>query len=214
MKRRSLFSKLNLLITCALLSLSAQSVLAEDPFQHQHHHPELKGDKPSTKSLYWLEGKWNNQLNQKLELKSFKGQNVVIAMIYTSCKSVCPLIVNDVKIIEKSLKTNELKDTEFVLVSFDPKHDTPQVLADYAKKQNLAPDRWQLLHGSAEQVAELAAMLGVRYQENAQGEFIHSNQISLLNRNGELVYQRPDLKTSLELFLEKYRASSQEHHHH
>ena len=39
----------------------------------------------------------------------------------------------------------------------------------------------------------MAALLGVKFKETAQGQFEHSNLITVLNANGELVYQESGL---------------------
>jgi protein SCO1 len=46
-----------------------------------------------------------------------------------------------------------------------------------------------LLHGESDDVLELAALLGVKYKEEATGQFAHSNLITVLNADGEIVHQ-------------------------
>lgn len=190
-----------LLSLCLLVPAVAQNT------SHDHHsHTQMKGAQPSGKSLYWLKGTWTNQQKKKLELQSLRGQPVVIAMLYSSCSSVCSLILEDVKKIEKSLSPADQAKVKFVLVSFDPHRDQPDKLAQYATKHGVNRANWLFLNGKESQVSELAALLGVRYQSTAQGEFIHSNQITLLNAEGEVTYQRPDLKVDLKDFQEKLNA--------
>ncbi len=198
-----------LLSLCLLLPAEAQN-----PSHEHHNHTQMKGAQPSGKSLYWLNGTWTNQQKKKLELKSLRGQPVVIAMIYSSCSSVCPLILDDVKKIEKSLSSADQAKVKFVLVSFDPKRDQPDKLAQYATKHGVNRANWLFLNGKESQVSELAALLGVRYQATAQGEYIHSNQITLLNAEGEVTYQRPDLKVDLKDFQEKLKALLPKASHH
>ncbi|MBT9546672.1 MAG: SCO family protein [Candidatus Sericytochromatia bacterium] len=208
-----------LLFSLLCTSLVWPAVAQTNHNNHHNHnqHPQMQGAQPSGKSLYWLDGTWTNQQKKKLELKSLRGQIVVIAMIYSSCSSVCPLILEDVKKIEKSLSSADRGKVTFVLVSFDPQRDNPEKLAQYAQKQGVNRTNWHFLNGKASQVSELAALLGVRYQATAQGEFIHSNQITLLNAEGEVAYQRPDLKTDLSDFQKKLKSllppmSHQGHH--
>jgi len=206
-----------ILSLCLLSSLLVGPVWAQNNHSNHHNHSQMQGAQPSGKSLYWLDGSWTNQQKKQLALKSLRGQIVVIAMIYSSCSSVCPLILEDVKKIEKSLSAAERGKVTFVLVSFDPQRDSPQKLAQYAQKHGVNRAHWHFLNGKAGQVSELAALLGVRYQATAQGEFIHSNQITLLNAEGEVTYQRPDLKTDLSDFQTKLKGllpqmSHQGHH--
>ena len=42
-------------------------------------------------------------------------------------------------------------------------------------------------------------LLGVRYREGANGEFGHSNLITILNVDGEVVHQRVGLRDGLDV---------------
>ena len=84
----------------------------------------------------------------------------------------------------------------FVLVSFDMARDQPAVLAEYRVQHDL-DTQWVLLHGTADSVRELAALLGVKYQRAADGAFSHSNLITLLNPEGEIIHQRSGLQGGL-----------------
>ncbi len=53
------------------------------------------------------------------------------------------------KKLETALPPDVLGKVDFLLVSFDTKRDTPEALAAYRRKENLAPTRWTLLHGAA-----------------------------------------------------------------
>ena len=46
------------------------------------------------------------------------------------------------------------------------------------------------MRGEPDDVQELAALLGVKYQEAADSQFAHSNVITLLNAEGEIVRQQ------------------------
>jgi len=78
----------------------------------------------------------------------------------------------------------------FTLVSFDGKRDTPAALADYRHARHLPAESWTLLRGRPDDVLELAALLGIKYKEDARGQFAHSNVITILNSQGEIVQQR------------------------
>jgi protein SCO1/2 len=52
---------------------------------------------------------------------------------------------------------------------------------------------WTLLRGQADDILELAVLLGVKYRQDAQGEFSHPNLITVLNQVGEIVHQQTGL---------------------
>ena len=85
----------------------------------------------------------------------------------------------------------------FVLVSFDVARDTPAELAQYRAQRGLGP-QWILLHGDDSAVRELAALLGVKFKQEADGAFSHSNIVTILNQEGEIVHQRVGLKGGLD----------------
>ena len=46
------------------------------------------------------------------------------------------------------------------------------------------------MNGSAGQIRELAALLGVKYRADGDGEFAHSNIITVLDEKGEIAHRR------------------------
>ena len=84
---------------------------------------------------------------------------------------------------------------DFLLVSFDTERDVPAVLHAYREKMRLPTGHWTLLRGSADDVRELAALLGVNFQKDARGQFMHSNVITVLNAEGEIVHQQTGLRS-------------------
>jgi protein SCO1/2 len=152
----------------------------------------------SDNSVYQHGLNWNNELNKKVSLGDLKGHNVVMAMIFASCTYACPLIVNDMRKVEASIPGSEKADVKFVLVSIDPERDSPKVLLDYSKRQNLDLSRWELLTGDKNDIRSLAALLGFKYKKNDNGDYVHSNLINVLNKKGELVLQHEGLNKDVQ----------------
>jgi len=144
--------------------------------------PVLPGD-----SVYQLDLPLTNQDGKNSKLADLSGQPVLIAMFYTSCKFVCPLIVDTMKSVDKALNERERAHFRVVLVSFDPEHDSPQALKTVADERHLDLTRWTLARTDAESVRKLAAVLGVQYRAIQNGDFNHSTVISLLDSSGRIV---------------------------
>ncbi len=149
------------------------------------------------KSLYQTESKWTTDTGKQIKLGDLAGRPQVVAMFFAQCRYACPIIVNDLKRIEAALSPEQRKRIGFTLVSFDSERDTPGALAEYRRIRDLPADRWTLLHGGADDVLELAALLGVRYKEDVQGQFMHSNVITILNAQGEIVHQQMGLNQDI-----------------
>ena len=149
--------------------------------------PALPGGPLPGDSVYQLDIPLTNQDARASKLAELRGSPVLIAMFYTSCKYVCPLIVDSMRSVDKALAPDERARLRVVLVSFDPEHDTPQALKAVAEERHLDLPRWSLDRTDAESVRKLAAVLGVQYRAIEKGDFNHSTVISLLDTDGRIV---------------------------
>jgi protein SCO1/2 len=149
------------------------------------------------KSLYQTESKWTTDTGKRIKLGELKGKPQVVAMFFANCQYACPIIVNDMKRIEAALTADQRTNVGFTLVSFDTKRDTPAALAAYRLTHALPADNWTLLHGEPDDLLELAALLGLQFKEDANGQFAHSNVITILNAQGEIVHQQIGLNQDI-----------------
>jgi len=148
-------------------------------------------------SLYQTESKWTTDTGKRIRLGELKGKPQVVAMLFANCQYACPLIVNDMKRLEAALTPAQRRNVGFTLVSFDTKRDTSAALAAYRMAHALPAHNWTLLHGEPDDVLELAALLGVQFKEDENGQFAHSNVITILNAQGEIVRQQIGLNQDL-----------------
>lgn len=162
-------------------------------------------DETDDESLYQASGTWDNQYGDTLLLSKLTGKIPVIAMIFTRCTFACPRIVADLKAIEKQVPDNKKDQVVFVLVSFDADRDhTPQLKA-FAKKKEL-DDNWLVLHGNDEDVRQLSMLLEVKYKKQPNGDFTHSNGITLLDTHGAIAAQIEGLGADARQMIEKIKA--------
>jgi protein SCO1/2 len=191
--------KLNCLfyLTATLLlavTTFAADAPATDCVRHSCCAPLEAAARPlSDKSLYQLEAVWTNDSSRAVKLDSLRGRPQVLVMFFTTCQSTCPLLVFQMKQLEAALPAATRTNVGFTLVSFDPKRDTPAALNSYRAQHALSAVNWTLLKGNAESVLDLAALLGVKFKQDIEGNFSHSNLITLLNAEGEIVYQQVGL---------------------
>lgn len=179
-----------------LSMLFSFSLKADDHSHHHHHEADEKKEAAavvSDESIYNSGAVWTNMNGEKKLLPSLKGKVRVIAMVYTSCQYACPIITADILRIEKAIP-EKLKDkVGFALFSFDPQRDTPEALKKYFNKKDLGSGRWELFTSNEQGVRELAAMLGVKYKKDKDGEFKHSNLIFVLDQEGVVKHQQVGL---------------------
>jgi protein SCO1/2 len=160
-------------------------------------NPKSESQKLTANSLYQLDATFTDDRGHAFPLSALRGRPVVLTMFFASCGYACPVLVADLQSIRAQLPAEIRERAQFVLVSFDTARDTPAALAKYRADRQL-DGQWTLLHGDDDGVRELAALLGVKYKQEADGAFSHSNLISVLNAEGEMVHQRSGLQGGLE----------------
>jgi protein SCO1/2 len=151
----------------------------------------------TSESLYQIEATFIDDKGRPFGLGSLRGRPVVLTMFFASCGYACPLLVTDMQAIRARLPAAIRDQTALVLVSFDTVRDRPEALAKYRRDRQL-DGQWTLLHGDDRAVRELAALLGVKFKQEADGQFAHSNLITILNPEGEVVHRRNGLRGGLD----------------
>jgi len=144
------------------------------------------------KSIYEVDSKFTDDRGNTVKLSNLAGQPVVLTMFFAQCNYACPILANDMRKIESALPQEVRGKVRFVLVSFDSDRDTPKALAHYRETRHI-PDDWLLLTAKRDDILELAALLGVKFKKETTGQFAHSNLITLLNAQGEIVRQQVGL---------------------
>src|SRR5690554_3325507 len=75
----------------------------------------------------------------------FQGKPVVIGFIYTHCPDICSFITANIGKVRDSISNPG--SAHFVLVTFDPERDTPEVLKNYAAAFEFTGPEFQFLTG-------------------------------------------------------------------
>ncbi len=145
-------------------------------------------------SLWQLASRWTDHAGRVRALSEWRGRPTLVAMGFTNCRYACPRLAADARRILDALKPDERARLRGVLVSFDTERDTPERLAAFAQEQGLDTATWTLLRGDAADVRELAAVLGISYQQAPSGDFAHSNVITLVDADGVIVHRQQGLE--------------------
>src|SRR6056297_99781 len=139
----------------------------------------------------------------------YQGSPLVIGFIYTNCPDICSFITANVgKVYEEMSNPG---DTKFVLVTFDPERDTPEVLKSYAQAFDMDREPFQFLTGDPETIDDFMKRVSVRTQESYSRElddgdrmyFLnHSDKILLINENSELIFDYGGSMTPVNIIIE------------
>lgn len=153
-------------------------------------------------SIYQIPGEWRNQDNVDFQLTDLNGKIPVVSMVFTHCGYACPRLVADMKSIEEQVPEDKKDEVVFVLITFDTERDQPDRLKSFAKEMALG-DNWILLHGNDEEVRTLSMLLNIKYKKQPNGDFAHSNSITLLNKKGVIISQVEGLGSNPQPILNK-----------
>ena len=108
-------------------------------------------------------------------------------MFYGSCPAACPLIIETLQVIESDLTIADRGQVRVLMISLDPKQDTPEALRDLAKKRRIDEQRWTLARTDEAAVRKIAALLNVQYRRLPDGQYNHANVITVLSAQGEVL---------------------------
>ena len=126
-----------------------------------------------------------DQTNHPVRLSAFRGEPVAVTFLYTRCPvaTACPMTT--AKFSKLSAMLAQKGFGKLLVITVDPEHDTPAVLADYAKKAGADPARWKFLTGDPKAVADAASSFGVLYYPD-HGQIVHGQAVAVVDPEGRL----------------------------
>ena len=113
--------------------------------------------------------------------QSLTGHVWVADFVYTTCTGPCPMMSSQMRQIQSL--TAETPDVKLVSITVDPQHDTPAVLAEYAKHFKYDAARWVFLTG--DQPTLNTAGLGFKLN-SVDGSTTHSTRFALVDRRQQI----------------------------
>lgn len=128
-----------------------------------------------------------DQRERTVSLDTLRGSVVALNFIYTSCAlpNFCLRLANNFAVLQKRFEKRLGKDLVLLTVTFDPAHDTPEVLASYSNQWSANPSAWHFLTGGETDVQRVCRMFGVQAFPN-EGLLDHSLHTVLIDRQGKV----------------------------
>jgi protein SCO1/2 len=158
-------------------------------------------------SIYQLDTPLTDQAGHPFSLPDKRGRPMIVSMFYTSCQFVCPMLVDAIRVTEQKLSEAERQRLSVLLVSFDPAHDTVDVLRKTAEQRQIDTARWSLARTDAKQVRKLAALLDIQYRALDNGDFNHSTVLVLVDADGRIVGRTSELGGADPAFVKLVKAT-------
>jgi protein SCO1 len=130
---------------------------------------------------------FTNQYGKKFGKKDVKGKIYITEYFFTTCKSICPIMNNNLQRVYAEFKNDE----DFLILSHtvDPETDSVSVLLDYAKAHGVNDLKWQFLTGEKQKLYELARkgyLLNAEEGNGGEEDFIHTQNFALIDKEGHI----------------------------
>jgi protein SCO1/2 len=134
-----------------------------------------------------------DQDGHPFRISGYRGRALALTFVFTRCPfpDFCPLMMKNFAAVDDALHqdTALFGRTHLLTVSFDPQHDTPDVLRAFGlpyQKEQPPFRHWTLATGSDEAIRKLGGALELDYVEENR-TFTHNLRTALIDPDGRLV---------------------------
>jgi protein SCO1 len=129
-----------------------------------------------------------DQSGHMITSDSLKGKIYIANFFFSTCPSICPKMVSNLKILQDSFKNDE--SVKLLSFSVTPWKDSISRLREYGRNNDIDPHQWHLLTGSKERIYTLARQsyfaeksLGIQKDTS---EFLHTETMLLVDGRGRI----------------------------
>ncbi len=128
-----------------------------------------------------------DQDGKPITLHAFEGKTMVLHFMFTHCVAACHLQVRSLRTVRDALPEDAKARVQFVSVSIDPEHDTPETLRRYAQSNGIVDANWRFLTASSAIIDQLTQNLAVTRQVLPDGQIDHTVVVFLFDASGRLM---------------------------
>ena len=137
---------------------------------------------------------FTNQNGKRIYLHQYHGDVLLVTFIYTRCPfpDFCPRMTGNFAAIYKELAADpSLARVHLLTISFDPEHDTPKVLRDYAfsnahTHERALFTRWEFAALSPKDLPKIAKSFGLIYKPE-NGLITHNLSTTVIGHDSKIV---------------------------
>ncbi len=130
-----------------------------------------------------------NQNGETITEKDVEGKVFVTEFFFTSCKSICPRMNNNMREVHEKFKGEK----DFLILSHtcDPETDSPAILKRYSDSLGVSTKQWIFLTGRKDSLYNMARK---SYKiddpnnnvKNIEDDFLHSQFFALVDKKGRV----------------------------
>lgn len=126
-----------------------------------------------------------NEQGETVTREDLKGRWTFVFVGYTNCPDICPVAMANLRQTDQLLSA-EVPQPDYLLVTADPEHDTPEQLKAYT---GFYGENFHGLTGDLDTLRQLAQSLSAVFvHREVDGQLLvdHSGHFALLNPDGQL----------------------------
>lgn len=129
---------------------------------------------------------FTNQDGNEVTQKTFANSYYITDFFFTSCPTICPVMTKNMLILYDNFEGEER--VKFLSHTIDTRHDSVEVLKNYASKIEVYAPKWNFVTGSKEDIYGIAESYLVSAAEdpNSPGGYIHSGAFVLIDPNNHI----------------------------
>jgi protein SCO1/2 len=134
-----------------------------------------------------------DQEGRTRKLSDWRGKAVAVTFVYTRCPlpDFCPLMDRRFSDVQRAIAADgTLRDrAHLVSISFDPTHDTPDVIRAHAKTRGADPATWSYLTGTRASIDRVTSRFGISTvdEKDTAQSITHNLRTAIVDPQGRLV---------------------------
>ena len=123
-----------------------------------------------------------NQNGKSISQEDYKNKIVVVDFFFTTCPSICPVMTNNMRLIQNKIKVED--NVKLLSFSVTPEIDSVPQLKKYAIEKGILDAHWNLLTGDKKEIYALARKSYFVVKEDGDGgpfDMIHTENFVLVD---------------------------------
>jgi len=128
-----------------------------------------------------------NQNGEIITQADYEGKIYVTDFFFTRCQTICPVMTDNMAIIQKEFDKND--EIMFLSLSVTPEIDSVAVLRAYANNKGVIDSKWNVTTGDKKHIYELARKSYFAVVEQGDGglqDFIHTSNFILVDKEKQI----------------------------
>lgn len=124
-----------------------------------------------------------NQDGETVSQKNFENSIYVADFFFTTCRSICPIMSNEMERVYRRYKNNQ--EVKFLSHTVDPETDNVEQLKQYAEAHHADSKQWMLVTGNKKElyaIARTGYLVDAGTGNGGVDDFIHTQNFALIDK--------------------------------